>query len=153
MAPIAPLCNIQFLYSHKGPICCILHHIWSSLEEKDQRHRKWQECSPFLLLATSLTKLWFDSHLMGLLSLSHGRDEMRRSVGGNWVCEGLRVALCFLLPSSTIFTTFQELWNLQSISLQLFGQVLWLLLFRRFDGKMNMCFSHWDIVFFRHLLK
>lgn len=28
MAPIAPLCNIQFLYSHKGPsgIFCITSH-------------------------------------------------------------------------------------------------------------------------------
>lgn len=63
-------------------------------------------------------------------------------------CEGLRVALCFLLLSSTIFRTLQELENLQNISLQLFGQVLWLLLFRRFDCKMNMRFLCWDTVLF-----
>lgn len=40
MAPIAPLCNIQFLYSHKGPIWYILHHISCSLEEKDHSNRK-----------------------------------------------------------------------------------------------------------------
>lgn len=70
--------------------------------------------------------------------------------------EGLRVVLF----SATFFYNtqdLQELKNLQNISLQLFAQVLWLLLFRRLDCKMNIAFFFfllgYNFVFCRHLLK
>lgn len=68
--------------------------------------------------------------------------------------EGLRAVLF----SATFFYNtqdLQELKNLQNISLQLFAQVLWLLLFRRLDCKMNVAFFllWYHFVFRRHLLK
>lgn len=138
MAPIAPLCNIQFLYSHKGPICYMLHHIWCSPEEKAHGNRKWQKCSPFpYLLSSSLN---CDPIIWGGFCLSHGRGEISGRIGwGLNLFPGVKRSELFsVFCNSQIFAGITEFPLYLTASF--FVEVLWLHCSGGLDVKMKVCF-------------